>query len=261
MIKKVSKQPLLLLGAGFILLMLAGSFVHMIFFDSYVLKTPFLYDENTKLIGPPFAPFEHSILGTDMNGNHLFHYILQGAKFTIIGSLSIAFISFSLAFLIGIPLGFRYKGRFKIVENTISVLYFIPASLIAYNFLKPLLWEPISGFPTDLAFRLVVEAIVISILLAPPAIILIANETSVILKKEYVTSSKVLGGRPYHIYRHHLIPHIKGSLVTLFTRQTIQSLLVMIHLGVFELFFGGTKVGYGLGAGPPPPLPLNGHLL
>ncbi|UOR14181.1 ABC transporter permease subunit [Halobacillus amylolyticus] len=254
MIKKLGKQPSFLLGIGFLLLMLAGSFVHAIFFDSYVLKTPFLYNDENKIVGPPFAPFEHSILGTDMNGNHLIYYILQGAKFTILGSLSIGLISFSLAFLIGIPLGFRYKGKSKIVENTVSALYFIPASLIAYNFLRPLLWEPMSGLPTSLAFRLGVEVLVISILLVPPAAILIANETSVILKREYVTTSKVLGAGPYHLYRRHLIPHIKENLVTIFMRQTIQAILVMSHLGVFELFFGGTNVEYGLGAGPPTPI-------
>ncbi|MFD2925287.1 ABC transporter permease subunit [Halobacillus naozhouensis] len=254
MIKKLGKQPLFLLGIGFLFLMLAGSFVHAVFFDSHVPKTPFLYNDNNKLVGAPFAPFDHSILGTDMNGNHLIYYILQGAKFTILGAFSIGIISFTLAFLIGIPLGFRFKRRSKIVENTISVLYFVPASLIAYNFLRPLLWEPMSGFPTSLAFRLGVEMLVLSILLVPPAAILIANETSVILKREYVTTSKVLGGRPYHLYRRHLIPHIKGNLVTIFKRQTIQAILVMSHLGVFELFFGGTNVEYGLGAGPPTPI-------
>ncbi|UOQ93114.1 ABC transporter permease subunit [Halobacillus shinanisalinarum] len=254
MIKKLGKQPLFLLGIGFLLFMLAGSFVHAIFFDSHVPQTPFLYDDDNKLMGAPFAPFDHSILGTDMNGNHLIYYILQGAKFTILGAFSIGLISFSLAFLIGIPLGFRYKERSKIVENTISVLYFVPASLIAYNFLRPLLWEPMSGFPTSLSFRLGVEMLVISILLVPPAAILIANETSVILKREYVTTSKVLGARPFHLYHRHLIPHIKGNLVTIFMRQTIQAILVMSHLGVFKLFFGGTNVGYGLGAGPPTPI-------
>ncbi|QDP40980.1 ABC transporter permease subunit [Radiobacillus deserti] len=251
--KKWYKQPTLVLGLAFIIIVLVASFIHSIFFDTYVAKTEYFYNEQNKLVGPPLAPFDHSIFGTDLNGNHLVYYILQGAKFTILGALSIALVSFVLAMLIGIPLGFRYKGKTRFVENSISFLYFIPASLIAYIFLRPLLIEPMGGFPTSLSYRISVEVLVIGILLAMPAAILLANETSVLLKKEFVISSRVLGGRPYHIFRHHLIPHMKGTMLTLLTTLTIQAILVMTHLGVFELYFGGTNIAYG---GSDPPLPI-----
>lgn len=252
MIKKLLRQPIFLLGTGFILLMLGASFIHMFFFDSYVETTPFLYDEENNLKGAPFAPFDHSLLGTDSRGNHLVYYILMGAKFTILGVFAIAVLSFIGAFVIGIPLGFRHRTSAKMTENVISVLYFIPASLIAYNFLWPLLWEPFEDFQTSLAYRLFVQIMFISILLIPPAAILIANETSVILKKEFISSSRVLGGRPIHIFNRHLFPHIKRHLVLLITRQAIQALLVLTHLGVFKLFFGGTDVDYEGGSPPVP---------
>ncbi|WP_028784735.1 ABC transporter permease subunit [Thalassobacillus devorans] len=254
MMKIIVRQPMLVAGLGFVVVMLAASFIHMGFFDSYVAKTPYLYDNDNNMIGAPFAPFDYSILGTDFNGNHLIYYILKGAKYTILGAFSIGLVSFFIAFLIGVPLGFKFKGTAKIVENTISVLYFIPASLIAYNLLKPLLWQPFEGFPTSLAFRLTLEVLVISMLLIPPAAILIASETSVILKRDFVISSRVLGGKPYHLFRYHLFPHLKQSFINLFTRQTIQAILVMTHLGVFELFFGGTLVDYSLMGGRPVPV-------
>ncbi|SIS71814.1 ABC transporter permease subunit [Salimicrobium salexigens] len=254
MMKRLGKQPLFLWGFGFIIVMLAGSLIHANFFDSYVRHTPFLENGQGEMVGPPFAPFEHSILGTDMNGNHIVYYILKGAKYTILGVFSIGALSFALAFLFGIPLGFKNKGKSKIVENTLSALYFIPASVIAYNFLRPLLLEPMSGFPTTLGFRLGTEVLVIGILLTPPAAIYIANETSAILKKEYITTSRSLGAGPFHLFRSHLLPHLKERLVTLFMRQNVQAVLVISHLGVFELFFGGTKAEFGLGAGRPVPV-------
>ncbi|MBM7553560.1 ABC transporter permease subunit [Thalassobacillus pellis] len=251
--KAIFKQPLFWPGIIFIVVMLTASFIHMIFFDSVIPQTPFLYDSDGNLVGAPFAPFEHSILGTDSNGSHLLYFILEGAKFTILGVLAITFVSFFVAFLIGVPLGFRYKRKATIMENTFSVLYFIPASLISYIFLKPLLWMPMGGFPTSLTYRLTVEVLVISALLIPPAAILIANETSVILKKEFVTSSRVLGGRFFHVFRNHVLPHLKINFATLMTRQAIQAILVTTHLGIFQLYFGGTQLGYGLGGGPPVP--------
>lgn len=91
-------------------------------------------------------------------------------------------------------------------------------------------------------------------LLIPPAAILIASETSVILKRDFVISSRVLGGDPFHLFRYHLFPHLKQSFINLFTRQTIQAILVMTHLGVFELFFGGTLIDYSLMGGRPVPV-------
>ncbi|AKG03988.1 hypothetical protein AAV35_003740 [Salimicrobium jeotgali] len=252
--KRLVKQSLFLWGFGFIIIMLAGSLIHAHFFDSYVRHTPFLTNGQGEMVGPPFAPFEHSILGTDMNGNHIVYYILKGAKYTILGVFSIGLLSFALAFLIGIPLGFKNKGKSKIIENMLSALYFIPVSVIAYNFLRPLLLEPISGFPTTLGFRLGTEVLVIGILLTPPAAIYIANETSTLLKQEYITTSRSLGAGSFHLFRSHLLPYLKERLVTLFMRQNIQAVLVMSHLGVFELFFGGTKAEFGLAAGRPVPV-------
>lgn len=254
--KRIWKQPTFLLGFGFIMVMLIGSFVHGIFFDSIIPKTPFTYDENGKLQGaPPFAPFDHSFLGTDMAGNHLFFYILMGAKYTILGTLAVAFLSFGLAFLIGVPLGFVQKTKFfQGFEQVISVMYFIPASLIAYKFLKPMMMEPYDGFHMTLAFRITIEVIVLALLLVPPAAILMANETSEILKKEYVTSSRVLGGRGWHLFKNHLTPQLKESWIRLLLMQSIQAVLILTHLGVFEMFFGGTRVFYGLGAEPPLPI-------
>ncbi|MBX0359498.1 ABC transporter permease [Halobacillus sp. Nhm2S1] len=254
--KHIWKEPTFLLGFVFIAVMLIGSFAHALFFDSMIPKTPFTYDENGQLEGaPPFAPFDHSILGTDMAGNHLFFYILMGAKYTILGTLAVALLSFGLAFVIGIPLGFVQKIKFfQGFEQVISVMYFIPASLIAYKFLKPLMIEPYDGFPTTLAFRITVEVIVLALLLVPPAAILMANETSEVLKKEYVTSSRVLGGRGWHLFRNHLIPQLKESWLRLLLMQAIQATLILTHLGVFEMFFGGTHVVYGIVVEPPSPI-------
>lgn len=254
--KPLFKQPTFLLGILFIGIMLTSSFIHALFFGSVIPKTPYVYSsENVLDAAAPFAPLDHTILGTDMAGNHLLFYIIQGAKYTILGTFVIAFMSFSLALIIGTPMGFyQQKPWFKGVEQTISVLYFIPASLIAYNFLEPLLIEPFSGFQTTLAYRIFVEVLVIGLLLVPPAAILIANEVSELLKKEFIQSSRVLGGRKWHLFSRHLLPHLRGRFIQLVSIQSIQALLILTHLGVFEMFFGGTDRSFGLGAEPPTPL-------
>ncbi|SIS39843.1 ABC transporter permease subunit [Salimicrobium flavidum] len=251
--RSVWRQPGFLLGSFFLILMVTASFVHALVFDSYIPQTPFLNLEDG-VVGPPFAPFEHSILGTDADGVHLFHQILQGAKYTILGSLSIAGISFLLALLVGIPLGFYRKGAAKWVEHTISVLYFVPASIIAYQLLNPLMQERMSGFATSLTYRLTAEVLVIALLLTPPAAVFIANLTGEFLKKDYVVSSQLIGAGKWRITRTQLFPYLKNHILGLLNRQAIQAILVMTHLGVFEVYFGGTGVAFGLGGGPPQPV-------
>ncbi|WP_347861973.1 ABC transporter permease subunit [Salimicrobium sp. PL1-032A] len=249
MSRKFWLQPRFLISSLFLIVMVAGSFIHAWFFDSHIPQTPFLNSEDG-VVGPPFAPFEHSILGTDSDGVHLFYMILQGAKFTILGALAIAGISFSLALLIGIPLGFSRKGTSKWAEHTISVLYFVPVSIIAYQLLNPLLRQQGPGFATSLTYRVVAEVLVIAVLLAPPATILIANLTREFLKKEYVISSRLIGSGAWRITRQQLFPYLKNHLLDLFSRQTIQAVLVMTHLAVFVVYFGGTGLGFG------PPFPV-----
>lgn len=247
------RQPGFLLGSLFLTFMVAASFVHALVFDSYIPQTPFLNLEDG-VVGPPFAPLEHSILGTDADGVHLFHQILQGAKYTILGALSIAGVSFLLALFIGIPLGFYRKSTAKWVEHTMSVLYFVPASIIAYQLLNPLMQEQMSGFATSLTYRLTAEVLVIALLLTPPAAVFIANLTGEFLKKDYVLSSQLIGAGKWRITRRQLLPYLKTHILDLFNRQTIQAILVMTHLGVFEVYFGGTGVAFGLGGGPPEPI-------
>ncbi|SDJ36048.1 ABC transporter permease subunit [Salimicrobium halophilum] len=251
--KKFWLQPRFLISSLFLVVMVTASFIHAWFFDSHIPQTPFI-NLGENVVGPPFPPFEYSILGTDSNGVHLFYQILQGAKYTILGALAIAGISFSLALLIGIPLGFNRRGTSKWVEHTISVLYFVPASIIAYQLLNPLMREQLSGFATSLTYRLVAEVLVIAILLTPPATVLIANLTGEFLKKDYVISSRLIGSGAWRITRQQLFPYLKNHILDLFSRQTIQAVLVMTHLAVFVVYFGGTGIGFGMGGGPPFPV-------
>ncbi|MDT9024201.1 ABC transporter permease subunit [Rossellomorea yichunensis] len=219
-----------------------------------ISQTLILFNDEGKVLGDsPFPPSIQFPFGTDRDGYHMTDKIIQGAQYTLGAAITISLLSFLLAFLFGIAGGFT-KSRLRIVtQKVFTSLYFIPQSIIAYNILHPLLWEPTEGFQTSLVERMVVEIVVLAIIVTPTTAILIANEAEQILQEEFIISSRVLGARSFYIFYKHLMPHLKNRLFVIYPKIVIQVLLIIAHLGFFTLFFGGTDICYQPFCHPPKP--------
>jgi peptide/nickel transport system permease protein len=249
----IFRNPFFLIGFLYFFVLIGASVIHQVFFDSYITQTSFSYNSKGDLIAPPFHPLEESILGTDHVGLHLGQILLMGAKYTLGGILGITTIAMVLGVLFGVLLGLFFKKRAsKLLKSSLFSFYFIPGSLLAYLLLYPILWEPIEGFHYSLLERVLIEVTIIGIILVPPISIFISENISEIMEKDYVQSSIVLGGSPYHIFSKHIIPELKLPLLYTAFRAGLQGMLIIGHLGVFKLFFGGTDVSYDPFAPSPP---------
>jgi peptide/nickel transport system permease protein len=224
-------------------------------FNSKIPQTMLEYSETGKVIGS--APFEPSLefpLGTDRDGYDMFFKVLQGAQYTLGAAVLISLISFVISFLFGIVGGFT-KSKHQFATKTIlTSFYFIPQSIIAYNILYPLLWEQPQGFETSLTERIIWQVVTLAVITVPITAILISNEVREILQKEFITSARVLGGSKFFLFRKHLMPHLKMRLFIIIPKIIIQVLLIIAHLGFFQLYFGGTDVCYGPFCDPPKPI-------
>ncbi|MEI5909688.1 ABC transporter permease subunit [Bacillus spongiae] len=239
----------------FILSLLSGSIILNYFYDGKIPRTSFLTDDLGKVISAaPFAPSLSFPFGTDRNGYDMFFKVLQGAQYTLGAAIIISLLSFAISFIVGVIGGFRNTKLKAVSNNIFTAFYFIPQSIIAYNILYPLLWEPYEGFTTTFTERLIWQVIVIALITVPTTAILIANEIKLILQKEFITSAKVLGGRNLFLLQKHVLPHLKLQLFMIFPKIIIQVLLIIAHLGFFLLFFGGTNVCYGPYCDPPSPI-------
>ncbi|CAH0347470.1 ABC transporter permease subunit [Bacillus sp. CECT 9360] len=89
------------------------------------------------------------------------------------------------------------------------------------------------------------QVIVMSLIALPSLTLHLSSIMKKSWDEEYVESSRVLGGSKFHILRKHIIPAVSDKVLLLFMQQFIQVLLLMAHLGVLKLFFGGTKVEEG----------------
>lgn len=242
---KLFRHPLFLIGFTFIIILLVASISHAIFFDGYVPKKTLLYDDHGEFIGSPaFSPSVVPPLGTDSFGNNLFVQLIQGAKYTI----SIAFVVAGLRVFFSLIIGLLYSSylmRFnKYISGIIDAFHYVPMSLVAYILLINVLLS--HGFNNVFTFsfseRVIFEFIIMTVIALPTLSVFFASEANQIKKNEFITSVKLLGGSQLYITKKHVIPLLRPKLVISFFEQMIQTLILLVHLGVFHLLFGGTEV-------------------
>ncbi len=244
----------LIICTSSILLLLISSLIYNLLPDNDIPQMLLLRNDDGRIIGDaPFAPSWQFPFGTDREGYDIGYKLLEGAIYTIGAAIIISLLSFIVAFGIGIFGGFS-KFRVKsFAHKFFTAFYFIPQSIIAYNILYPVIWEPMEGFTTTLSERIVIEVLVLALITVPTTSILISNETEQILSEEFIASARVLGGSPLFIFYKHVFPHLKMRLFIIYPKIVIQMLLIIAHLGFFTLYFGGTDVCYTPFCHPPKP--------
>lgn len=196
------------------------------------------------LASSPFSPRLAIPLGTDELGFDMLSKVLIGAKYTILAAITISVLRMIISIPLGLIIG-SYFSKFRYLSSMFDAFHFIPLSLIALYLLSPVLFSGPNGFDYSLTERIVIEIIVLTILTVPVLAMLIGNETNELIKKEFIISAKILGGSKFHIAKKHIFPLLKERFWILFGQQITQTLLVMTHLGLFNLYFGGTEITYG----------------
>jgi peptide/nickel transport system permease protein len=243
---RLLKNPYFLFGFLIIGGMLVGSFVHQYVYDSEIKQTMWLLDENNDLIdAAPLPPSKDAWLGTDRNGNHLFMMLLSGAKYTLIFAFMVGFLRVLFSLGVGILYGTFFMKYKRYIDGFVDAFHYIPLTLISIFILYPILWETPMGFTYSFTERLVLQALILTLLAVPITSVLIGNEINEILKREFILGAKTLGGTKFHVLWKHVRPHLFARLAIIYGQQVVQVLLVLVHLGLFSLFLGGTDICYG----------------
>ncbi|WP_226036258.1 ABC transporter permease subunit [Aquibacillus saliphilus] len=235
-------------SAGFLVItsMVIYSIVHSIIKEVPVEQFVLIYDDQGNLLSSkPHPPSEYVPLGTDRLGYSILDQLLAGAKYTILFASAIALMRMVIGFFLAIPFAMFMKDRWrKGIEKFVDSMHFLPMTIIAIILLRPILLGSTSGFSYTFTERIVIHAVILTLLVVPLVTVLIGNEIKLLMEQEFITSARVLGGNTKHIVTRHLMPHLGSKLGIIFGQQFIQVLLVLIHLGLFNLFLGGTSVMY-----------------
>lgn len=235
-----------ILLTGFLLL----SFGNTIFRDGQVDQISNRYAEDgTFLATSPLKPSSDQWLGTDRSGYDLFQLMIEGFKWTAGICMIVALGRMFLSLVIAIPLAFRSARVNRYLKLILDGFLVLPLSLVALLILLPSLTFFDSTAIPPLFDRVSFELIVLILLGLPSLSLYLIAETRQLLSQEFMIVAQSLGGSPWHRFRRHIWPHLVPTLAIVFMQQFIQTLMLLVHLSLFKIFFAGT-VNLHVGTAP-----------
>lgn len=261
MIRQLLKSKTVTIGTLLILALIIISFVYTYVWKSHLtIRTQILFDKNKNLIGAaPFPPSWRFPLGTNDAGDNMLYVLIDGAKYTILFALSVAVLRVGVGAIFGITRAL-YGLKFKSTpSNLFQALQTVPVALLVYFILQPVINDTDRvvnyqqaveyagsqrGMPPNfsLVTTIIFEVVILTLIALPTVSRLIGNETQLIMRNEFIMSARTLGSNRWQLLKKHVMPHLFPKLLIVFMQQLVQSLLIIMHLGILLLFFGGTKV-------------------
>ncbi len=243
MLKNALRNPMFMFGMIIIVLLLGSSMFYSLVYNDDIPQTFMLYDDDGNLIDrSPLSPVQALPFGTDKFGYHLFEQIIIGAKYTIGIAFLVASMRMALSFVAGVIGGTYFRRTLRSTAGVVDAMQYIPISLLCYFILHGVLME--NGMEGTFSFsfteRIVFEVIILTAVAIPTTTILISNETNAIWRREFIEGARTLGGSRRHILAKHVLPHLGPRMMIIFLQQIVNVLILLLHLGLLKLFFGGT---------------------
>ncbi|MGI1805105.1 ABC transporter permease subunit [Exiguobacterium sp. TDN 0502] len=229
----------------FCLFLLTGllllSFGNTIFRDGKVDHIANLYSKDgTFLATSPLKPSSDQWLGTDRSGNDLFQMMIEGFKWTVGACTVVALGRMLLSLAIGVPLAFRNARVNRYLKLVLDGFLVLPLSLVSLLLLFTSLIFLDSTVVPPLFNRVSFEVTVLILLGLPSLSLYLIAETRQLLSQEFMIVARTLGGSPWYRFRRHIWPHLVPTLTIVFMQQFIQTLMLLVHLSLFGIFFAGT---------------------
>ncbi|WP_416730207.1 ABC transporter permease [Fictibacillus sp. JL2B1089] len=235
MIKAIWKQPFFLIGFLFVFSLLTFSMYHYYVMDNEIYENQIIYEGITPVDKAPFAPSSEYWFGSDRMGADLFYQIISGAKHTLGIAFLASFLRMILSYIGGILL--LSAGRIlPVVKGLGQSFYYIPSALLIALILGPVIISDQFTYWDKVYF----ELFLIVLIAVPNTAILIKEEINLIQQEDFITSAKLMGGSRLRILIKHVMPHLWPKLLLMYVQQVIAVLLLLAHLGILGIFFGGT---------------------
>jgi peptide/nickel transport system permease protein len=238
-LKKLVKNKKLFIGCSFILLLLLFSFVYSLFLHNIISQPPdAIYGEDHRLVDvPPYPPSKEHPLGVDRYGEDILWKVIDGAKYTIMVAFIVSVIRITIS-LFGSILFVMFLHRLTfIIESFIRAFRFIPGVILAYIFFMTIKSDTGISNLTLITQQVLVLGFIGGI----PLTGYLATELRGFLKNDFIKCSQSLGATKSWLIRKHIMNYLRPRLLILFAQQVVQSLLILVHLGVFQMIIGKVK--------------------
>lgn len=230
------------LGVTFLSVLMIVSIGNTLFFDGNIRELTMMYNEKGELEAAPFSPSSKFWFGTDEKGRDLFQLIIEGAKWTVGASIVIAVLRVVIGGAIGLLLGMYSKRSFPVISSFFDPFSIVPMIMISYFMLNAVLTFESGEAAAPFHLRVAFQIIVLVCLAVPTVMLYVAQEVKRIKNEEFMLAATVLGGSKWQRLKRHVWPHMLPSFLLLVSQQFVSTLLLLLHLGLLELFFGGTII-------------------
>lgn len=235
------------IGITFLSVLMIVSIGYTVYFDGNIRELTMMYNEKGELEAAPFSPSSKFWFGSDVKGRDLVQLIIEGAKWTVGASVIIAILRVIVGGGIGLLLGMYGKRSFPVISSFFEPFSIVPMVMISYFMLNEVLTFDSGAEVVPLYLRVAFQIIVLVFLAVPTVMLYVAQEIKRIKKEEFMLAATVLGGSKWHRLKRHIWPHMLPSFLLLVAQQFVSVLLLLLHLGLLKLFFGGTIL-FGLDA-------------
>lgn len=240
MTKVNQSKMILFIICGFLFLLLTVSFIFEFGIKKSVEPERLIYNSEGKVLRPPFPSSLEHPLGTDKNGNDLLTKLIIGFKYTFFISIIVTFLRMIVAIIGSLSILFFLKRIKPYIETFITPFLYVPAIIMFILLARE---YDLILYTHGEFFLLFYQVLVIALIGLPPLLSLLMKEFEPLLTKDYVVASRLLGANKFHLATKQLFPVFKKRFYIVFIQQTIATITLLIHLGVFQIFIGGKAKG------------------
>lgn len=233
----------MLLGITFLItILLLSFFPSLIFTPDDLEPKKMIFNSEGKLIGSaPFSPREVPPLGTDKFGGNLFYLLIDGAKYTFFFVVIVSFLRLLTSIVLSVIYGFYLRRYSNWLKKALDVMYFIPPVFIIFFIMGPLSKQLYSEQSLS-SHILLMQMILFTVIAVPPLVISLGEDMQSHLNKDFMKVAMLSGVRNFYLFKKHLIPIMKPQIFIVFLQQIVQLLILLIHLGILNIFIGGSKL-------------------
>ncbi|MBC6971308.1 ABC transporter permease subunit [Bacillus sp. Xin] len=204
------------------------------------------YNDKGEIVeAAPFSMSSEHWFGTDREGEDLFYKVIEGAKYTILISFFVAVARVTISLLMSLLVR-NDKWGFSFLQRITVSFQFFPQTLFCILFLTPFIIYELRTKPIVTNIEvLCIQFLVLVVVALPGMTRFFQKEVQQLWNKEYVKNSFLLGGSRWHVFRTHITKVLQPQIIFQIGEQMVQVLLIMLHLAIFKLFLGGTKIVSG----------------
>ena len=238
MFKKLLTNKRFLAGLCILILLVLSSYM----LDSYskthkIEPIPeFSYKDNVPIRTAPAPPSLSHPLGVDAGGYDVLRTVLTHAKAPIISAFLISLMRIIISLIFAFFYAYFYRGV-RWFNWLFDSFQYVPPTLLGILLLSHVQYLLINQQSQWFIYVIAV----LTLIGIPNLTQLIGNEIRLLLHNEFVTSSKILGGGIFHIFKTHIHPYLLPKIFLWLNQQLLQVLVLIMHLSLFHMIL--IKIG------------------